>query len=118
MALVVDKLDPAYHSVEDIQASHGQVILGYIPLEKQLQASLKYGSPLPNEAMQESYARLYSNLFFLKRKRQCHSFVVTSAESGDGKSTTAFSWLKLPLSWGKKCCWWMAIAIFLKRSPG
>jgi capsular exopolysaccharide synthesis family protein len=102
VALVVDKLDPAYHSVEDIQASHGQVILGYIPLEKQLQASLKYGSPLPNEAMQESYARLYSNLFFLKRKRQCHSFVVTSAESGDGKSTTAFFLAQAAAKLGQK----------------
>jgi capsular exopolysaccharide synthesis family protein len=52
--------------------------------------------------MQESYARLYSNLFFLKRKRQCHSFVVTSAESGDGKSTTAFFLAQAAAKLGQK----------------
>ncbi|MBD2654661.1 AAA family ATPase [Synechocystis sp. FACHB-383] len=101
-ALLVDRLDPAYHSVEDLRASQHHTILGYIPLEKELRASIKYGSPLPNEAMQESYAKLYSNLFFLKRKRQCHSFVVTSAESGDGKSTTAFFLAQAAAKLGQK----------------
>lgn len=101
-ALLVDKLDPRHHSVEDLRSSYSHTILGYIPLEKELRASIKYGSPLPNEAMQESYARLYSNLFFLKRKRQCHSFVVTSAESGDGKSTTSFFLAQAAAKLGQK----------------
>lgn len=101
-AFLVDKLDPTYHSVEDLRASQHHALLGYIPLEVQLRASIKYGSPLPNEAMQESYAKLYSNLFFLKRKRQCHSFVVTSAESGDGKSTTAFFLAQAAAKLGQK----------------
>ena len=89
-AFLVDKLDPTYQDPTEIQDNYNVDILGYIPLEKRLRSNLRVGAYLKSESFFEAYTKLYSNLFFLKRKQQCHSFVITSAESQDGKSTTAF----------------------------
>lgn len=89
-AFLVDKLDPTYHDPQEIQDNYNVGILGYIPLEKQLRSNIREGAYLRSESFYEAYTKLYSNLFFLKRKQQCHSFVITSPESQDGKSTTAF----------------------------
>jgi capsular exopolysaccharide synthesis family protein len=90
VAFLVDKLDPTYHSLDQIQSDLQKTILGNIPFESKLRSCLKNGSKLRSTSLFEAYAKLYSNLFFLGRRQACRAFVITSAESRDGKSTTAF----------------------------
>jgi uncharacterized protein involved in exopolysaccharide biosynthesis/Mrp family chromosome partitioning ATPase len=90
VAFLVDKLDPTYHSLDQIQTDLQKTILGNIPFEPKLRPCFKNGTKLKSTSLFESYSKLYSNLFFLGRKQSCRAFVITSAESRDGKSTTAF----------------------------
>ncbi|MFN9176136.1 MAG: hypothetical protein ACK58N_16960 [Synechocystis sp.] len=89
-AFLLDKLDPTYHSLDQIQSDLQKTILGNIPFEPKLRSCLKKGTKPRSTSLLKAYAKLYSNLFFLGRRQACRAFVITSAESRDGKSTTGF----------------------------
>jgi capsular exopolysaccharide synthesis family protein len=89
-AMLAENLDQTYHDPEELAKGTGQKILGSIPIERTL-AFIQKKQMVENPAnFLESFAVLYSNLFFLGQKQTCRSFVISSAASGDGKSTTSF----------------------------
>ena len=86
---------------EDLARLTESKILGTIPLLKSI-SHLKYSKNLQAfdrslkkeleswVSFLESYAFLYTNLFFLRQKQNKAIFVISSASPGEGKSTTSF----------------------------
>ncbi|BFM39400.1 AAA family ATPase [Synechocystis sp. LKSZ1] len=89
-ALLVENLDRTYHDPERMAQEMRLSILGRIPFEATLAAVVQNQKGDISRGFLEAFAILFSNLFFLRQKQTCHSFVISSATSGDGKSTTAF----------------------------
>ncbi|MGL5036057.1 MAG: AAA family ATPase, partial [Microcystaceae cyanobacterium] len=89
-ALLFENLDQTYHNPDDLSKGTGKTILGTIPWETKLNAVVKGRIPMENIRFLAAFSVLYSNLFFLRQKQTCRSFVITSATSSDGKSTVSF----------------------------
>jgi len=113
VALLLDKLDNAYHSVEELKERTRLPLLGTIPFYKSLHkwsasqvlelasskksrwSSLKFweNSSETNEYMfsqfDESLRLLHTNLQLLSTNRSGQSFVISSAMSEDGKTTVS-----------------------------
>jgi len=109
--LLRDRLDHVVHSLEEIQALTSSPVLAQIPYNSQLELpSLQTPSafttlPAPALGQQkdhgiakggyksspfsEAFRLLYSNLRFLKSDNGLRSLVISSALSGDGKSTVS-----------------------------
>jgi capsular exopolysaccharide synthesis family protein len=102
VAALVDKLDPTYHNLDQLQSDSRQTLLGTIPFEAKLRSCLKNNQTLKSTSLFEAFSKLYSNLFFLNRKQSCRAFVLTSAESRDGKSTTSFFLAQAAAKLGQK----------------
>jgi capsular exopolysaccharide synthesis family protein len=91
VAMLVENLDRTYHNPEDLARDFDKTLLGVIPFEGKLKA-IAQKSKVKNDKTNflEAFSILYSNLFFLGQKQTCRSFIITSATSGDGKSTVSF----------------------------
>jgi capsular exopolysaccharide synthesis family protein len=91
VAMLVENLDRTYHNPEDLARDFDKTLLGVIPFEGKLKA-IAQKSKVKNDKTNflEAFSILYSNLFFLGQKQTCRSFIITSATSGDGKSTISF----------------------------
>jgi capsular exopolysaccharide synthesis family protein len=91
VAMLVENLDRTYHNPEDLARDFDKTLLGVIPFEGKLKA-IAQKRKVKNDKTNflEAFSILYSNLFFLGQKQTCRSFIITSATSGDGKSTVSF----------------------------
>ncbi|PLZ04571.1 GumC family protein [Fischerella thermalis] len=118
LALLLEKLDSTYHSAYVLKQKIKEPLLGSIPFEKHLQINQQHTSiprilakPIPDSlpgdisepraiAHQDSSSYsteflealrvLHTNIQLLSSDRPIRSIVMTSAVSGDGKSTVAF----------------------------
>jgi capsular exopolysaccharide synthesis family protein len=93
VAMLVENLDRTYHNPEDLARDFDKTLLGVIPFEGKLKAIAqkhKATIKINKTNLLEAFYILYSNLFFLGQKQTCRSFIITSATSGDGKSTISF----------------------------
>src|SRR4051794_17788995 len=90
LAIWLERRDSRVRDPRDIEAVFGRPIIGRIPKSKAL-AKLSPGTgPLPPlEA--EAFRTLRANLRHLLRDRNVRSTLVTSANSGDGKTTVAWN---------------------------
>ncbi|WP_193195913.1 GumC family protein [Nostoc sp. MG11] len=130
IALLIEKLDNTYHSVNDFKDKLKLPLLGNIPFEKQLQISksstskgnipLVRISDLPydrnpelaviadqdysNHSVKflEALRLLYTNIQLLSCDRQIRSFIISSAMPGDGKSTVAFHLAQIATAMGQR----------------
>ncbi|XGV95863.1 MAG: GumC family protein [Leptolyngbya sp. BL-A-14] len=88
-ALLKEKARDRFYSAEDMEGSLKLPFLGTIPFKSGLSqptASL----PVPrSDAFAKAISSLYTNIRFLNSNPPVHSVVVSSAESGDGKTTIA-----------------------------
>jgi capsular exopolysaccharide synthesis family protein len=118
LALLLEKLDSTYHSGHDLKKKIKEPLLGSIPFEKHLQIGQQHTS-LPkilaggvpdsvprdisepsaialrdsaryNTQFLEALRVLNTNIQLLNSDRPIRSIVISSAMSGDGKSTVAF----------------------------
>jgi polysaccharide biosynthesis transport protein len=129
-ALLMEKLDSTYHSANDLKDKLKLPLLGNIPFEKQLQISQSTTSQgnvppvkipdLPPESIPglavipdqdysnhsvkflEALRVLYTNIQLLSCDRQMRSLIVSSAMSGDGKSTVAFHLAQIATAMGQR----------------
>ena len=91
VAMLMENLDRTYHNPEDLARDFDKTLLGVIPFENSLKViAQKREFKKDKTNFIEAFSILYSNLFFLGQKQTCRSFIITSATSGDGKSTTSF----------------------------
>ena len=87
---LVEWLDPRYHSPDDVSQDLKVTILGVIPWISELKLLNGGTKKLDNANFLEAFSVLFSTVFFVRQKQSCHSLIVSSATSGDGKSTVAF----------------------------
>jgi polysaccharide biosynthesis transport protein len=113
LALLLDKLNRTYHSIEELKEQTKLPLLGSLPFDKALRNwnSSKILEPTPTKnskhlnfkfwqrsdrsdsyvysQFDESLRLLHSNLQLLSTSRSSQSFVISSAMSGDGKTTVS-----------------------------
>ena len=87
---LVEWLDRRYHSPDDVSQDLKVTMLGIIPFISELKLLNRGTKKLSNANFLEAFSVLFSTVFFVRQKQSCHSFIVSSATSGDGKSTVAF----------------------------
>jgi len=130
VALLIEKLDNTYHSANDLKDKLKLQLLGNIPFEKQLkisQSSTPKGNiprlripNLPTDGIPglavipdqdysnhsvkflEALRVLYTNIQLLSCDREMRSIIISSAMSGDGKSTVAFHLAQIATAMGQK----------------
>jgi capsular exopolysaccharide synthesis family protein len=125
-AFLAEKLDGSVHSVEEMKELVKHPILGYIPVQKNLNSMeevLKKALPQfktktknrpswlnktsPNKGYTSSYwleafRNLYTNVRLLGSNNNVNSLVISSASSGDGKSTISINLAQAAAAMGQK----------------
>ncbi|WP_414568133.1 GumC family protein [Nostoc sp. CCY 9925] len=130
IALLLEKLDKTYHSVQALKEEVKLPLLGNIPFEKQVESTqnqaakgkvpiikipspiLKgiYGLGVVGKKDHSSYRTkflealrvLYTNFQLLSGDRSITSIIITSAMVGDGKSTIAFHLAQVATDMGQR----------------
>jgi polysaccharide biosynthesis transport protein len=130
VALLLEKLDSTYNTINDLKEKVKLPLLGNLPFEKQIQTDQdhnfvhhiplinlpKYFSEfLPDSNVAtvqensnystnflESLRVLYTNIQLLSSDRPIRSIIISSAMPGDGKSTVAFNLAQIATAMGQK----------------
>ncbi|MEH2455815.1 GumC family protein [Nostoc sp.] len=130
IVLLVEKLDNTYHTVDELKKKLKQPLLGNIPFQKQVQTNKNRTfnqktslANIPNSSSQgiaglavlpdqkygdsstnflEALRVLYTNIQLLSSDRPIRSIVISSAMSGDGKSTVALHLAQIATTMGQR----------------
>jgi polysaccharide biosynthesis transport protein len=130
VALLLEKLDKTYHSIQVLKEKVKLPLLGNIPFEKQVESTRNYTATgkaplvripsqilnripglavLPDEELSNYSAQflealrvLYTNVQLLSCDRPITSIIISSAMPGDGKSTIAFHLAQVATSMGQR----------------
>lgn len=94
MAFLADLLDARIRSLAEMRRALGLPTLGVVPqLRREQHEAIGeiglIGLAMPRSILSESYKSIRTSLEFLRRKQDVRVLLVTSPQSGDGKSTTA-----------------------------
>lgn len=125
-ALVTEKLDNVYHSVDEIKAAQSLPVLGKLPFSpafadqlkpkksmfKRLRQNISHVSfrsrseekdfgDISKNIYLESIRVLYSNIKMLSPDKPLRSIVISSASPGDGKSTVAINLAQVASAMGQ-----------------
>ncbi len=93
-AYLADLLDARIRTLSELRRALDHYVIGLVPQLPSGQDALAgevglISHALPRSALSESYKSIRTNLEFLRRNGDVRVLLVTSAVSGDGKSTTA-----------------------------
>ncbi|WP_221643544.1 MULTISPECIES: polysaccharide biosynthesis tyrosine autokinase [unclassified Nostoc] len=130
IVLLMEKLDNAYHTVDDMKRKVKQPLLGNIPFEQQIQTKQNHPSQqifsllripnflsketaklsvLPKEEQgeyssnfSEALRVVYTNIKLLSSDSPFRSIVISSAMPGDGKSTIALHLAQIATAMGQR----------------
>jgi polysaccharide biosynthesis transport protein len=130
IALLIEKVDKTYHSVQVLKEKVKLPLLGNIPFEKQVESTRNHTATgksalvripsqilnripglavLPDEEFSNYSAQflealrvLYTNVQLLSCDRPITSIIISSAMPGDGKSTIAFHLAQVATSMGQR----------------
>jgi polysaccharide biosynthesis transport protein len=97
VALLIEKQDSTYHSLDALKAEISLPLLGIIPLQKRIKKS-QY--PYKAGKFVESLRVLHTNIQLLGEERPIRSLVVSSPVAGEGKSTIAYHLAQIATSMG------------------
>jgi capsular exopolysaccharide synthesis family protein len=92
LALLRDRLDGRMRSVEEIQTVIGLPILGVVPAMAGRRTAVARAMTVhldPRSVVAESYRTIRTALYFGTTGTRCKTVLITSPESGDGKTTSA-----------------------------
>lgn len=94
IAFVADQLDSRIRSLPEMRRALNLGVLGVIPAltREQIEASGEFGlvcHALPRSFTSEAFKSVRTNFEYLRRGQKAQVVLVTSPQSGDGKSTTA-----------------------------
>lgn len=89
LALLRNALDTRIRNERDVELVTDAPVLGGIVLDPKAKECPLIVHADPSSPRAESFRTLRTNLQFLDLDSDRHSFVITSPEPGDGKSTTA-----------------------------
>lgn len=100
-AVFFERRDQRLRDPLHVQAAFGQPLVGRIPANRALAKSGPgRGEPQPEAA--EAFRTLRANAQFLLREREAHSLLVTSPDSGDGKTTVAWNLARAEAAYGTR----------------
>jgi capsular exopolysaccharide synthesis family protein len=117
LGFVIDRLDSAFHSVEDVKSTIDLPTLAIIPYnkgldvvnnkkKKSIKSSFNQGKGLFADAETmsnlDAYFSLYTNINLLSSDSSIRSIVVGAAEASEGKSTTSVFLAKAGAMLGKR----------------
>ncbi|MBD2676737.1 MULTISPECIES: polysaccharide biosynthesis tyrosine autokinase [Nostoc] len=130
VALLLEKLDKTYHSIQALKEEVKLPLLGNIPFEKQIASAQSYTTTgkvaiikMPSPIFKsisglgvirkkdcssyqakflEALRVLYTNVQLLSGDRSISSLIITSAMDGDGKSTMAFHLAQVATEMGQR----------------
>jgi polysaccharide biosynthesis transport protein len=130
IAMLIEKVDKTYHTVPALKEKIQLPLLGTIPFEKQIPSeqyrstsqktsivrvpdSLRMSIPglvtIPDQDYSSYSAKflealrvLYTNIQLLSSDRPIRSIIISSAMSGDGKSTVAFHLAQIATAMGQR----------------
>ena len=101
LALVREQLDRRLRGSKDLGETFGLPILANVPTSRALKNSAGKGVESLPPAEREAFQMLRANLRFLNTDKELRSVVVTSAASGDGKTTVALNLARADASVGR-----------------
>ncbi len=102
LALVREQLDRRLRGSQDLGETFGLPILANVPTSRAIANTGGKGVESLPPAEREAFQMLRANLRFLNTDRELRSVVVTSAASGDGKTTVALNLAMADASVGRK----------------
>jgi capsular exopolysaccharide synthesis family protein len=102
LALMREQLDRRLRGSQDLGDTFGLPILANVPTSRALSKSGAKGVDSLPAAEREAFQMLRANLRFLNTGTELLSVVVTSASSGDGKTTVALNLAMADASVGRK----------------
>ncbi|MDJ1184826.1 GumC family protein [Roseofilum casamattae] len=121
IGLIVEILDPVFHSPDEIKIDTKIKIIGVIPTDRQMKVNQKkqqkfdrfffnskngdrnWHQPAYSAVFVEAFRSLYTNINLLNSKnRSIRSLVVSSASPEDGKSTVALNLAQTAAAIGKR----------------
>ncbi len=90
-ALLKEKYKNVFYSPEDMDGALQVPLLGVIPFKNGVNQLTSSPSTVRFDAFSKAFNSLYTNIRFLASNPPVRSFVVSSAEPGDGKTTIALN---------------------------
>lgn len=87
-ALLLEALDDTFHSAEDLAHYTDVPFLGMVPMTEATDDGMLVTISAPKSPPAEAYRTLRSNVHFAQVDNPAHTFLVTSAGAGEGKSMT------------------------------
>ena len=102
LALVREQLDRRLRGTKDLGDTFDLPILANVPTSRELSSNAGKGVEGLPPSVREAFQMLRANLRFLNTETELHSVVVTSAASGDGKTTVALNLAMADASVGRK----------------
>ncbi|MBD1937390.1 polysaccharide biosynthesis tyrosine autokinase [Microcoleus sp. FACHB-68] len=111
-AALAERLNNVFHTTDDLKNSLSLPLLGMIPYSEQTllkplrgelaEEELNSSHLLSPSFFQEAFRLLYTKFRFLKLDKRIRSLVISSATSGDGKSTVALNLAKAAAVMGQR----------------
>jgi len=107
-ALLIDRLDNVFHSIDQVQEEIKDPLLGVIPFSADLAESPTHSRPKSAKAQEitklltEATRSLAINLRLMGADSPIRSLVVSSAMPGDGKSTVALNLAQAAAAMGQR----------------
>ena len=102
LALVREQLDRRLRGAKDLGETFGLPVLANVPTSRALGTRARMGIESLPPAEREAFQMLRANLRFLNTDTELRSVVVTSAASGDGKTTVALNLAQADASVGRR----------------
>jgi capsular exopolysaccharide synthesis family protein len=99
LAFLLEHLDTTLYTDEEIEKVAGCKILAKIPTFKRKQGIVLLNG---NSPQREAFRRLRTNIFVPNQVETLQTLLVTSAEPGEGKSTTVANLAFTIAQWGRK----------------
>lgn len=90
-AFIREYMDDTLYTTEDVEEALQLVVIGQIPLEKNLGKDVKICSDKPNTPVAESFRALRNRLKYILAEQDIRMFMVTSSSVREGKSFTALN---------------------------
>ncbi|XHX78882.1 MAG: GumC family protein [Stenomitos frigidus ULC029] len=88
-ALLKEKYRNRFYSAEDMEGALKLPLLGMIPFQQGLIQGTGSLTAPQSSAFSKAFSSLYTNIRFLGSQQLTRSLIISSAESGDGKTTIA-----------------------------
>jgi polysaccharide biosynthesis transport protein len=101
-AMLAERADRTFYSIEDLRNQIRVPLIGTIPILNATQNRRRDGLPYRDFQFLEAFRTLYSNLVSVGKEQPINSLVISSARPGDGKTTVAINLAQAAAAMGKR----------------